>query len=809
MNKSLYDKICYHCGLPVPPGLDLRVSIDGQNRSMCCAGCQAVAETIIASGLGGFYHNRTASALTAENVLPDFLEQLAVYDDPELQRSFVSDLTSDEREATLIIEGITCPACVWMNEQHLKNTLGVLNAQANFSTRRLSVKWNEKTIKLSEIIKAIHDIGYKAHPYNPEQYQHLIERERKRLLQQLGIAGIMGVQVMMLAIALYTGDFSGEGETYQKFFRWISLFLTVPVILFSSRAFFDPAIRALKHRKLGMDIPVSLGILIAFLGSVKATITGSGEIYFDSVVMFNFFLLTARYLELISRKKASETSENLTYLTPSTAVRIKDKVEECIPVARLTIGDLVLVRPGEKIPADGHIIEGRSSVNESILTGESMPVIKSIDDQVIGGSLNVESPLQIIVDSIGKDSLLSRITHLMEQSQMEKPEITKLADRAASWFIPIILCLTAVTAVYWWSVGNLQWFEIMLSTLVVTCPCALSLATPAALTVATDTLMKSGILGVRGHAIETLSQVDHFVFDKTGTLTAGALQIKKIEILSDKTEEQCLQIAASLEQHSEHPIAKSILSSFDKHELLETEELLNTPGTGFSGVISGVKFLIGNAAHIKENSQATLIDSSGMSDSTYVFLADENKLLAVFVFEDVIRPDAMDTISLLRERVKNVSLCSGDSEEVVSTLAKKLKIDQFKFEMTPDQKLVEIRKLQQQGDIVAMVGDGINDAPVLAGAEVSIAMGSGAEITRANADLILIRDQLPIIVMAVDISRKTIKIIKQNLAWAVLYNVIALPLAITGSLEPWMAAIGMSLSSLIVVTNALRIRTSA
>ncbi len=811
MDDALHDQICYHCGLPVSTDLELQVSIDGLNRSMCCAGCQAVAEIIVASGLGGFYRNRTASAPTAENVLPDFLEQLTVYDEPELQKSFVTELIHDEREATLIIEGITCPACVWMNEQHLKNTPGILNAQANFSTRRLHVKWNENTVKFSGILKAIHAIGYKAYPYNSEQYQHLIESEQKRLLQQLGIAGIMGVQVMMLAIALYSGDFLGDGYKYQHFFRWVSLFLTVPVVVFSSRAFFDPAIRALKHRKLGMDVPVSLGILIAFLGSVKATITGSGEIYFDSVVMFNFFLLTARYLELISRKKASETSENLIYLTPSTAVRINNNLQECIPVARLNIGDRVLVLAGEKIPADGHIVEGRSSINESILTGESVPIVKSIDDQVIGGSINVESPLQIIVDSIGKDSLLSRITHLMEQSQMEKPEITKLADRAAAWFVPIIICLTVLTSFYWWFIGNPHWFEIMLSILVVTCPCALSLATPAAMTVATDVLMKAGILGIRGHAIETLAHVDHFVFDKTGTLTKGHLQLKKIEIFSEETKEQCLQIAASLEQYSEHPIAKSILSMFDnKALLLEAKELFNAPGAGFTGVIKDVKYLIGNVDHIKDGSQATLpktlIHSLGMSGLSNVFLADENKLLAVFIFEDAMRSDAMEMISMLKERVKNVSLCSGDCEAVVRTLAKKLKIDHFKFGMKPDQKLTEIRKLQQQGEIVAMVGDGINDAPVLAGAEVSIAMGSGAEITRANADLILLRDQLAIIVRAIDISRKTIKIIKQNLTWAVLYNIIALPLAVTGLLEPWMAAVGMSLSSLIVVTNALRIR---
>ena len=777
---------------------------------MCCTGCQSVAQTIVDSGLDGFYKHRTASAPTAGDILPDFLQQLSVYDEPELQKSFVSDVGHDQREAALILEGITCPACVWMNEQHLKTLPGIIDIQANFSTRRLHVRWDDSQIKLSQILKAIHEIGYTAHPYDPKQHQVIIEKERKLLLQRLGVAGVLGMQVMMLAIALYTGKFGGSDEKYKYFFYWISLLLTLPVVLFSARAFFEPAIRDLKHLKFGMDVPVSLGILFAFFGSIKTTITGSGEIYYDSVVMFTFFLLLARFLELVARKRATETSENLIHITPATALRITDNTEEVIPVARLNIGDRVLIKPGETIPADGHIVDGRSSVDESLLSGESLPISRQIGDLVIGGSINIESPLQVIVDSIGQDSLLSRITSMMERSQMEKPAITKLADRAAGIFVPVVLALATLIGSYWWFKGDPHWFETMLSMLVVTCPCALSLATPAAMTVATDTLMKFGILVTRGHAIETLSQTDHFVFDKTGTLTEGKLALNRIELLSDLTEDQCLSIASALERHSEHPVAKAIIAANENEKNPEASEVMNTPGGGLTGVVVDQKYVIGNAEHIAEFSAAKLskdqLSSLHQKNSSLVFLADKDQLHAVFILQDNLRSDAKEMIDELKEKKKKISLLSGDSEIAVKSISKQLNIANFRYGLKPDGKLNELKRLQKKGEVLAMIGDGVNDAPVLAGAQVSIAMGSGAQIARANADLVLLKNKLPIITKAIDVAGKTVRIIKQNMIWAVAYNLIALPVAAMGLLEPWMAAIGMSLSSLLVVTNALRIK---
>ncbi len=802
---------CFHCGLPIPPNVRLTVWINHKAQPMCCAGCQAVAQTIVDSGLESFYLHRTAPAPTGGEILPDFLQQVIVYDEPELQKSFVTESGENQKEASLILEGITCPACIWMNEQHLKTLPGVMDIQANFSTHRLLVRWDDRRTKLSEILKAIHKIGYKAHPYDPAQHQEVLDRERKRLLQRLGVAGVLGMQVMMLAIALYTGDFSGADEKFKYFFYWISLLLTLPVVLFSARAFFEPAWRDLKNRKLGMDVPVSLGILFAFIGSVKTTITGEGEVYYDSVVMFTFLLLLARYLELVARKHATETSDSLIHVTPATALRLENNSEELIPVAQLKIGDRVLVKPGETIPADGHIVEGHSSVDESLLTGESLPVSKQSGDRVVGGSINMESPLQVVIDAIGQDSLLSWITGLMERSQLEKPAITQLADRAASVFVPTVLMFAVLVAVFWSFKGNPQWFEIMLSMLVVTCPCALSLATPTAMTVATDTLMKCGILVAKGHAIETLAKADHFIFDKTGTLTEGKLVLTHMESFADNlTATQCLTIACALERHSEHPVADAILDSCTGKGIPEATEVINIPGAGLAGHINGTCYFIGNSRHIRDKTGLAVpvewISNSLERENLLVFLANENRVLAAFVLEDRLRPDAKPVIMALKKRHKKVSLLSGDSNVAVRTIAKAIGIDDFQAELKPNDKLAALKGLQQQGEILAMIGDGINDAPVLAGAQVSIAMGGGAQIARATADLILMKDKLGLIIKAIDVAGKTVRIIKENMIWAVAYNLVALPFAALGYLEPWMAALGMSFSSLMVVTNALRIK---
>ncbi|MEA2080438.1 MAG: heavy metal translocating P-type ATPase metal-binding domain-containing protein, partial [Pseudomonadota bacterium] len=484
MTDSSAQKECFHCGLPVPSGADYTVEIDSQRQPMCCRGCQAVASAIVNSGLTDFYRYRTEKSPQAQELVPGQLNELELYDRDDLQKSFVQQV-GDEREASLILEGIVCAACVWLNERHVKALPGVLDFSINYSSHRARLHWDNQRIRLSEILEAISAIGYHAHPFDPGRQEELYRQERKNALRRLAVAGLGMMQVMMLAVALYAGEYEGMQEGLRNFLRWVSLLLTVPVILYSAKSFFTSAWRELRRRQLGMDVPVSLAIGAAFLASAWATVTGSGEIYFDSVTMFTFFLLAGRFLEMGARHRAGLAAEELVKLLPATAARLTDAGEERVPVADLAKGDRVLVRPGESVPADGCILDGTSSLDESLLTGESLPQLRKTGDQLVGGTVNNESPLVMRIEQVGEETVLSAIVRLLDRAQMEKPSVARSADRLAGWFVGGLLLVAGMVAWWWWLHDPTRAFAVTLSVLVVTCPCALSLATPAAVTAAT------------------------------------------------------------------------------------------------------------------------------------------------------------------------------------------------------------------------------------------------------------------------------------------------------------------------------------
>jgi len=806
MRADKAEKSCFHCGLPVPRGLDITVEIDGKARPMCCHGCEAVAQAIVDSGMENYYHFRTESAPKAREVVPTFLEQLKAYDNPVVQKRFVHE-QDKLSEVSLILEGIVCAACVWLNERHLMSLPGVVEVNINYSNHRALVRWDNSKISLSEILESISRIGYLAHPYDPDRQQRIIEKERKQQLRRIGLSGVLGMQVMILAVALYTGEWWGIDEAFRGFFRWTSLLITIPVLVFASRVFFVSALRDLKQKRAGMDVPVSLGIGIAFTASVAHTITGSGEIYYDSVVMFTFFLLTARYFEMTARKRSSEATEALVSLQPAVAARLttvngKDE-EHAVPVAELVAGDRVLVRPGDTIPADGIIESGASGVDESLITGESMPITKSAGDDVIGGSINAESPLIISITRVGADTVLAAIQRLLDKAQSEKPAIAQLADRIASKFVIVILTIATLVAIFWILQGSENWLPITIATLVVTCPCALSLATPTAITAASGQLAKLGLLPSRGHALETLAHVSHFVFDKTGTLTTGNITLTGIRTRADLSENNCLQIAVALEAHSEHPIARSFMHACpDKTR--QAHDVSNTPGHGISGSVDAERWFLGKPAFIAQHcSDCPVIDETG--GLTRVVLATRDRIYAVFTFEDQIREDAAALIEHLKESGKSVVLLTGDNESSARHIAQATGISEVHAGLRPEDKLEYIRQLQNGGAIVSMTGDGVNDAPVLAGANVSIAMGSGAQLAAASADFILLSSRISTIHSGYRLSVRTLSIIRQNLMWAIGYNILAVPAAAMGYIQPWLAAIGMSASSLVVVLNALRL----
>ena len=796
---------CFHCGLPVPESADYRVEIDGQPRDMCCHGCQAVAQAIVDGGLTSFYQHRETPSRKPEDLIPEALQRFELYDQPALQQSFVQGSEADSKTASLILEGITCAACVWLNERHVNALPGVIDFSVNYSTHRARVRWDDSQIHLSDILKAITEIGYVAHPFDPGRQEVVHKKEKSRALRRLAVAGLGAMQVMMLAIAMYAGDYYGMDQQLRSFMRWISLLLTLPVVFYSASSFFVTAWRDLKRRQLSMEVPVSLAIGGAFSASIWSTLTAGSEVYFDSVCMFAFFLLASRYLEMGARHRAGEAAEELVKLLPATATKLVDGGEVVVAVSELAPGDRVMVRPGETIPADGTVSEGRSSVDESLLTGESMPRPRAAGDELVGGSVNVESPLVLIVEKVGEDTLVSAIVRLLDRAQAEKPRVARLADRIAGWFVAALLLIATAVATWWVLNSPEHAFAVTLSVLVVTCPCALSLATPTAVTAASGALTRLGLLTTRGHALETLAQVSHVLFDKTGTLTRGMLQLSHVEVLAaDRVAEgRCRALAAALESGSEHPVAKALGAHVQ--ETPRVSELIALPGHGMQGEVDGRRYRIGSPAYAAELSGAPM-PVAAAGDTTQVLLGDEQGLLARFELRDELRSDAVEAIARLRELGLEVEILSGDAEGPVRRVATELGIDSARSGMHPDDKLARVRTLQAAGHLVAMIGDGVNDAPVLAGANVSIAMGQGAQLAHASADMVVLSERLAVLADGVDKARATRTVIKQNLAWAILYNVAAVPMAAAGLVAPWMAAIGMSASSLVVVFNALRLK---
>ncbi|MBI1423589.1 MAG: cadmium-translocating P-type ATPase [Gammaproteobacteria bacterium] len=793
---------CFHCGLPVPKGSHYAVEIDGESRAMCCPGCQAVAQAIVDNGLTDYYRYRTEQSPMARQLVPEVLKNLELYDRDDIQQSFVSG-RGDYREASLILEGIVCAACIWLSEHHIMQLPGVVSFSVNYATHRAQVKWDQRQIQLSEILKAISDIGYLAHPLDPNRQEQVYKREKSAALRRLAVAGVGAMQIMMIAVALYASVGQGMDANLKLFLRWVSLLIAMPVIAYSAKPFFIGMWRDLKMRRLGMDVPVALAIGAAFAASAWATIMRHGEIYFDSVTMFTFFLLAGRFLEMSARHRAGQAAEELVKLIPAMATRLSsDDKQEVVPVSELRPGDIVLIKPGESIPADGISLGGTSSVDESLLTGESLPISKHEGDQLIGGSVNIESNLQMRVQHVGQDTVLASIQRLLDRAQSEKPRLAELADRVAGYFVAVLLLLAVAVGLYWWQVQPQEAFWIVISVLVVTCPCALSLATPVALTAATGRLTRDGILTTRGHALETLARVTDVVFDKTGTLTRGQLSLDRILLKSDVNETLCLQIAMALERHSEHPLAKAILQSRSDLAALPAEQVQAIPGQGLRGTIAGKRYIIGNPGFIAQH-----LNQVAQQEHTHttVVLADAQRVLAEFIFSDQLRPGVAQAIAGLKQLGCRVHLFSGDRKAVVQRTAEEIGIDHATGEMTPADKLSQLHALQESGAVVAMVGDGVNDAPVLAGAQVSLAMGSGTQIAQASADMVLLSEDLGQMVDALQVARQTRRIIRENLAWAVVYNLVALPLAAAGWVAPWMAAIGMSVSSLLVVLNALRL----
>jgi Cu2+-exporting ATPase len=788
---------CFHCGEPIPKGTRLSVRIHGSDHPVCCPGCEAVATLIAGAGLDDFYRFRDGPAPTPPAQASD---EWNAFDRDAVQRTLARTLADGTREATVIVEGLYCAACAWLIEHVLEPLDGVEEIQVNPATGRALLRWDPARIPLSTLLRRMHGLGYRPSPVGSEDTLPVAARERQAGLKRLAVAGLGMMQVMMYAVGLYAGAIhAGMDPAIASLLRGVSLLVATPVVFYAGAPFFRGAWRDLRARRPGMDVPVALAVGAGYAASVWNTLIGHGEVYFDSVTMFVFFLTVARYLEMAARHRATQSTDAVARMLPATALRIApDGREERIARSELAEGDRVRIRAGDAVPADGRIRLGESRLDESLLTGEFVPVTRRPGDEVMAGSVNGSGPLEIEILRVGQDTLVSGIVRLLERAQAQRPRLARTADGVARWFVTAVLAAAAVTGYWWWQIAPAEAFAVVLAVLVVTCPCALSLATPAALVAATGRLARGGVLVTRAGALESLARADRVVVDKTGTLTRGRLSLRRTETMDRIEPDEARALAAALEAHSEHPIARAFAAWRDDREAGDVDV---EPGRGLEGVVAGRRLRIGRPDWVCGLAGGG--DTRGAD--TVVALGDSDGLLARFRLADEPQPGATEAIRALQGLGLVVEIASGDADGAVAATAEELGIERWRSRQAPDDKLARIKELQQAGHRVVMVGDGINDAPVLAGADVSVAMGGGSALAQSSADMVLTREQLGDVADAIRTARRTLAVVRENLAWAASYNLVALPLAATGQIAPWMAALGMSASSLIVVGNAMRL----
>ncbi|HKK02462.1 MAG TPA: heavy metal translocating P-type ATPase [Gammaproteobacteria bacterium] len=792
---------CFHCGETLTGTEPWFIEIDGERHRVCCPGCKAVGELIRESGLADFYRFRTMPAIRprdgAVDPAPDLPWQ--PFDRPEMLETVSAPAGEGLRSCTMLVEGVRCAACGWLIERSLEQVPGVREIRVNPATARARLVWEPGTLPLSGALGVLSRLGYQPHPGSAGAADMAL-RERRGALRRLGVAGIGMMQVMMYAVAMYVGAFQDMDPGLEQLFRWVSLVVATPVALYAGRPFFTGAWRDLRAGRPGMDVPVALAVGAAWTASVLHTIAGQGEIYFDSVTMFVFFLSLARYLEMGARHRAGDTQEALARLLPESARRRRGDDWETVALRELKPGDIVLVRYGETLPADGRLQSREARLDESMLTGESRPRRRRTGEAALAGSINLGDPLEFAVERTGGETLVSGIGRLLDRAQAERTPVAAAADRVARWFVIGVLSAAALTWFAWNAIDPSRAFEITLAVLVVTCPCALSIATPAALTAATGFLARRGLLVTRAGAIERLAGVRRVIFDKTGTLTLGQPRITSVETPDGAGPERALGIAAALEAVSEHPIARAFSVA---HPAAPATGVTVHAGLGIEGSVAGERWRLGRPDWAAALCRRPAPHSAG--DETIVCLAGEQEVAAVFRLADRLRSGARGQLGKLRDFGLSLEIASGDAPDAVAPVAEAVNVDHWRAGMTPEDKLALLRARQQAGDPVVMVGDGVNDAPVLAGADVSVAMAAGTPLAQTSADMVLLGDSLAPLAAGVAQSRRTLRIIRQNLAWAAAYNTVALPLAATGFIAPWMAAIGMSASSLLVVLNALRL----
>ncbi|HEY5803813.1 MAG TPA: heavy metal translocating P-type ATPase metal-binding domain-containing protein [Lysobacter sp.] len=775
--------VCHHCGEALAAGCTVTSGAD----LFCCNGCAAASSWIEQAALGDYYRLRTVPAGRVDADAADFAGW-----DRDVVLAEHSRNVPGGLEITVLTDAMRCAACAWLVDRALRRLPGVLDAGANAVTGRIVVAWDPRKVALSTLMSRLDALGYRPWLATGEAREQAQRQERRRWLIRLGVAGLGAVQAMMFAEALYLDTAGQMPLATRDFFRWITFLVSTPVVFYSGWPFLEGMWRELRGRRLGMDTLIASSTLLAYFASLLETVRGGAHVWYDAAVMFVLLLLVARMFEQRARSVASAQVDALARARPALATRERDDgTREQVALVELTVGDVVRVASGESVPADGLLLDHASAFDEALITGESAPVQRQPGTTALAGSICREQPARIRVSRVGSDTRLSQLTRLVEQAQGERPALARVADRIATAFVLVLVpCALAVYA--WWHQHDpARALEVTLALLVVSCPCALSLAIPTALTAAHGALARMGVLGLRGDALSTLARVDRVVFDKTGTLSNGRPQLDTVGIFNGTDPDDALAIAAALERDSGHPLAHAFADIDSNHR---AEQLRSIPGHGIEGTIDGRSWRLGRAEF-----------AANGEDDGALWLGHDGIAVARFTVSEARREDAHEAVAALRAQGLHVELCSGDAHAPVRRFAAAIGIEAVRSRQTPEQKLAHVRELQANGDVVAMVGDGLNDAPVLAGADISIAMSEGAALAQRAADFVVTSPSLLRIPQAISLARRTRAIVRQNLAWALGYNVLALPLAATGHVTPWIAAVGMALSSLLVTLNALRL----
>ncbi|MFZ5655567.1 MAG: heavy metal translocating P-type ATPase [Pseudomonadota bacterium] len=777
---------CFHCGEPLP-ARPAQVELDGAPRAFCCDGCAAAARWIRESDLDDYYRLRSD---TASKVGTDAVDY-SVWDREDVLEGHARSVDGG-REITVLTDGMRCAACAWLIDRALAREPGVLDVGANAVTGRIRVAWDPQAAPLSRVLARLASLGYKPYLAGGDADEQARRRERRRSLLRLGIASLGAMQAMMFGEALYLDTEGSMPVATRDFLRWITFLVSTPVVFYAGWPFIEGAWRELKLRRLGMDVLVSTSTLLAYFASVYETLRGGVHVWYDAAVMFVFLLLAARTLEERARRAANAQVDALARARPVLATREReDGARETVPAAALRVGDIAHVAAGEPVPADGVLLDASARFEEALLTGEPDAVERVPGDTVYAGTICREQPARLRITRIGADTRLSELARLVEQAQAHRPRLAQAADRIAGVFVVAMLAVAAVTYFAWRAHEPARALEVTLAVLAISCPCALSLSIPAALAAVHGALARIGLLAAKPDALARLARATDVVFDKTGTLTDGRPALGAVDAFVGFDADHALRIAAALEAGSTHPLAAAFAHVRD---LPEARGVKLAPAQGLAGRVDGVEWRLGRAGF-----------AAGREDDEALWLGDGTRAAARFSISEALRPDARQALDRLRAQGLRLHLASGDAPARVERTAAELGIQAVRARQTPEDKLAYARALQAEGRVVAMVGDGLNDAPVLAAADVSIAIGSGAALAQRAADLVLASHSLLRLAQAVELSQRTRRVIRQNLAWALGYNVLALPAAVMGHVPPWLAALGMAMSSLTVTLNALRL----